>query len=44
LGAEIATQFFKLKWLVRIRGSRAVRVTESGQNLLNDELGLAWTS
>jgi DNA-binding transcriptional ArsR family regulator len=44
LGAEIAGQFFKLKWLVRIRGSRAVRVTESGQNLLNNELGLAWTS
>jgi DNA-binding transcriptional ArsR family regulator len=44
LGAEIASQFFKLKWLVRIRGSRAVRVTESGQKQLHRELDLVWTS
>jgi hypothetical protein len=44
LGAEIASQFFKLKWLVRIRGSRAVRVTESGQKHLQRELDFVWTS
>jgi DNA-binding transcriptional ArsR family regulator len=44
LGAEIASQFFKLKWLVRIRGSRAVKVTESGQSILNNKLGFVWIS
>jgi DNA-binding transcriptional ArsR family regulator len=40
LGAALARQLFERDWIVRVEGSRAVKVTERGQLQLQTELGL----
>jgi len=40
LGAAFATRLFALKWLKRVEGSRAVKVTELGRSHFKNELGV----
>lgn len=40
LGAAILQRSFELKWIVRISGSRAIKVTEAGRNQFKNEFGL----
>lgn len=40
LGAGLAERLLELEWLCRVPGSRALRITETGQRRLRDELGL----
>jgi DNA-binding transcriptional ArsR family regulator len=40
VGAALANQFFDLKWLQRVKGSRIVSVTPLGQKKIYDLLGL----
>ncbi len=40
LGARLAAAFFRLGWIRRVRGSRAVRVTDFGSKALLAHLGL----
>ena len=42
LGAAILQRSFELKWIVRVSGSRAIRVTEAGCNHFKNEFGLEW--
>jgi len=42
LGAAILQRSFELKWIVRVSGSRAIRVTETGRNHFKNEFGLEW--
>lgn len=42
LGAAIAQRLFALKWIVRISGSRAVKVTDSGRSHFKREFCLEW--
>ena len=41
LGAGLVTQLFAHKWLRRCEGSRAVKLTEAGQRLLQQQLGVS---
>jgi DNA-binding transcriptional ArsR family regulator len=40
LGAAIASAFFERGWIVRMRGCRAVRLTDEGRRALQRDLGL----
>jgi DNA-binding transcriptional ArsR family regulator len=40
LGAAVVDRMFAMKWVVRSDKSRAVKVTEAGHKMLNQELGL----
>lgn len=40
LGADLLTSFVDAGWITRAPGQRAVRITPSGQQALNDRLGL----
>ena len=40
LGVAMTRRFFESGWIVRVRVSRAVRVTDRGGRALSDELGL----
>lgn len=42
LGAAILQRSFELKWIARLSGSRAVKVTEAGRNHFKNEFGLEW--
>lgn len=42
LGAALLKSMFEQKWIARVKGSRAVRVTEIGRYHLNSELGIDW--
>jgi DNA-binding transcriptional ArsR family regulator len=42
LGAALLQRLFELKWIVRIKDSRAVMVTESGRHYFKAELGIEW--
>ncbi len=42
LGAATLQRLFALKWIVRVRGSRAVKVTDTGRACLKSEFGLEW--
>ena len=42
LGAAVLRRLLELKWLLRVRGSRAVRVTDLGRQQLQSEFGLDW--
>jgi DNA-binding transcriptional ArsR family regulator len=42
LGAALLKHMFERKWIVRVRDSRAVKVTELGRAHLNTELGIDW--
>jgi DNA-binding transcriptional ArsR family regulator len=42
LGAAIAQRFFEMKWIARVRDSRAVKVTEVGRAQLYQALGVEW--
>ncbi len=40
LGAGLATHFLEASWVVRVRHSRAVRLTDRGRRALHDALGV----
>jgi hypothetical protein len=40
LGSAMLTRFLELRWLARIRNSRALRVTHEGQRKFQDLLGI----
>jgi DNA-binding transcriptional ArsR family regulator len=42
VGAALLQRLFELKWIVRIRDSRAVKVTESGRHSFKAEFGIEW--
>ena len=42
LGAAVLRRLLELKWLLRVRGSRAVKVTDLGRQQLQSEFGLDW--
>lgn len=42
LGAAILQRSLELRWIARISGSRAIKVTEAGRNHLRKEFGLEW--
>jgi len=42
LGAAVLRRLLDLKWLLRVRGSRAVKVTDLGRQQLQSEFGLDW--
>jgi DNA-binding transcriptional ArsR family regulator len=42
LGAAVLRRLLELKWLLRVRGSRAVRVTDLGRQQLQSKFGLDW--
>jgi len=42
LGAAILQRSLELKWIARLRGSRAIKVTEAGRDHLRKEFGLEW--
>lgn len=41
LGDALMTKYFDMRWVARVRQSRAVRLTDRGRTALKDELGLA---
>jgi DNA-binding transcriptional ArsR family regulator len=42
LGAAILQRSFELKWIARVSGSRAVRITEAGRDHFKNEFDLEW--
>jgi DNA-binding transcriptional ArsR family regulator len=42
LGAALLERLLALKWIVRVRGSRMVKVTDLGRQHFQNELGLDW--
>jgi hypothetical protein len=42
LGAAIAERMFRLKWIIRVGESRAIKVTAAGHHHLKRELDLEW--
>ncbi len=42
LGAAMAQRYLELRWIVRVEGSRAVKVTDLGRYHLKCELGIEW--
>jgi DNA-binding transcriptional ArsR family regulator len=42
LGAAILHRMLELKWILRVRGSRTVKVTDLGCQQLQNEFGLDW--
>ncbi|HWL86741.1 MAG TPA: hypothetical protein VNO21_13115, partial [Polyangiaceae bacterium] len=40
LGAALTANWFERGWLVRVRATRAVRLTDRGRNGMRDRLGL----
>lgn len=44
LGAVLLQRLFELEWIVRVKDSRAVMVTESGRHSFKAEFGIEWKS
>jgi DNA-binding transcriptional ArsR family regulator len=42
LGAAVLERLLALKWIVRVHGSRAVKVTDLGRHYFKNEFGLDW--
>ncbi|HLO33434.1 MAG TPA: helix-turn-helix domain-containing protein [Anaerolineales bacterium] len=42
LGAAILQRFLELNWIIRVRNSRTVKVTELGRHHFKSEFGLDW--
>ena len=40
LGASVAAKFFEKSWVTRVKGTRALRITESGRKGLKEQFGI----
>jgi hypothetical protein len=41
LGASVATKLFEKGWVTRVKGTRALRITDSGRKGLKEQFGIS---